>query len=109
MRTLNVIAMTVSPDPKITNAGASVSATAHGIASSAIIPDSRRVDRPERVCQQRSLSITYSFPVLFRNSHCIILVQNLFVLVLFFHTKIFVRPCWLVKVMVCMAAKQTSD
>lgn len=32
MRTLNVIAMTVSPVTKITNAGASVSVTAHGIA-----------------------------------------------------------------------------
>ena len=30
-------------------------------------------------------------------------------MVFFFHTKIFVRSCWLVKVMVCIAAKQTSD
>ena len=48
MRSLNVTAMTVSLDPKITNAGASVSVTGHGIASSAVIPDSRRLDRPER-------------------------------------------------------------
>ena len=54
MRSLNVTAMTVFPDPKITNARASVSVTSHGIASSTVFPDSRRLDRPERVCEQRS-------------------------------------------------------
>ena len=54
MCSLNVTAMTVFPDPKITNARASVSVTSHGIASSTVFPDSRRLDRLERVCEQRS-------------------------------------------------------
>ena len=54
MPSLYVTAITISPDPKITNASASGSVTAHGIASSAVIPDSRSLDGPERVCEQRS-------------------------------------------------------
>ena len=55
MPSLNVTAITISPDPKIAiaNASASWSVTAHGIASSAVIPDSRSLDGPERVCEQR--------------------------------------------------------
>ena len=54
MRSLNVTAMTVSPDPKIANAGVSTSVTGHGIASPVAILDSRRLDDPESVCKQRS-------------------------------------------------------
>ena len=54
VRSLNVTAMTVSPDPKIANAGVSTSVTSHGIASSVAILDSRRLDDPESVCKQRS-------------------------------------------------------
>ena len=64
---LNVIAVQVSPNSKITNAGASLSVTGHlipqvdisssafgGIASSAVISNSRRLNGPERVCVLRS-------------------------------------------------------
>ena len=67
LRSLNVIAVLVSPNSKITNAGASLSVTGHlipqvgislsafsGIASSAVIPNSQRLNGPERVCVLRS-------------------------------------------------------
>ena len=44
-------------------------------------------------------------------SHHIILVQIFVAECFFFHPKIFARPCicWLGKVIVCLAAKQTRD
>ena len=54
MPSLYVTAITISPDPKIANASASGSVTAHGIAFSTLISDSRRLDGPERVCEQCS-------------------------------------------------------
>ena len=48
MRSLNVTAMTVYPDPIIANAGASVSVTGHGII--AFLPEFLILD-PEHVCE----------------------------------------------------------